>query len=95
MGKLKKEALTVAERAQAFEDSKMRMDDQPVAVEMFEAQDMKEHYEKAQEYNKSYTIMGKEVDLFTIIGAIFGVTVPVGLCICCRKKEEKYDEMAE
>jgi hypothetical protein len=39
--------------------------------------------------------MGKEVDLFTIIGAILAGIVPVGLCIACRKKDEKYDEMAE
>ena len=51
--------------------------------------------EKAQEYNKSYTIMGREIDLFTIIGAVMAGVIPVGLCIACSKKKEKYDEMAE
>ena len=40
--------------------------------------------------------MGKEVDLFTIIGAVLAGVIPVGLCIACsKKKDEKYDEMAE
>ena len=55
----------------------------------------KEYHDKAQEYNKSYTIMGKEVNLFTMIGAALAGIVPVGLCMACKPKEEKYDEMAE
>jgi hypothetical protein len=38
--------------------------------------------------------MGKEIDLFTIIGALLAGAIPVGLCVACNKKE-KYDEMAE
>lgn len=51
--------------------------------------------EEPQDFNQSYTIMGKEVDLFTIIGAFLAGAIPVALCIACRKKDEKYDEMAE
>ena len=86
---------SVASKAKDFNDSKIRMDESEDDVEMYDASAMKEHMDNAQEYNKSYTIMGKEVDLFTIIGAILAGVVPVGLCVVCKKKEEKYDEMAE